>query len=404
MQSLYYTPRRVKKVDIGTMSIRQVNKYINELKVKAKLYDVSDEEPKRLSDLPKTAQILLKYKLKVDNEREMGQQSKLFFRLWRFVFRHLQRQHGFEEDIMKYDEFVKEFTPLRIEGDFVYVKRKPSIMARAINFHHEFSSRTKEWPSPPPKKTDLIRNPHEFRRYVQKFRAVIRMTDPPVSEVMDVYRGVCIRDEELIEGMIKILLVWEDRLTRQQFNRGWEILSLINGTSINIYDFWKSNWGWLNTNISKTQLMRDITFHPSVGMGGAYHPSPGMDDKYDIFRIDAWELNGSKLNRFDFSKDVLRMMMTRLHDTKFDLAKIPREEYSPLQEYMFREMYYYPRKQEEPEFLLPLPLDLHTTVNLNEYAHGEMLSSHEAEQMKAYRARLKCAQPPTPEPPVQCPF
>lgn len=393
MQSLYYRPHRVKKVDIGSMSIRQANKYINELKVKANLYDVSNEEPKRLSDLPKTVQILLKYKLKVDNEEEMGQQSKLFFRLWRFVFRKLQRQHGFEEDIVKYDEFVKEFTPLRIEGDFVYVKRKPSLMVRALESQPHFSGRTKEWPDPPDT-TDLARNPYELRKYVYKFRDVIRTTDVPhMSNAMDVYRGVCIRDEQVIEGMIKMLLVWEDKLTRQQFNIGWEILRIINGTSTNIYDLWKSNWGWLNTNISKTDLERDIAFHPSVGMGGAYHPSPGIDGRYDIFRVDACELNNNKLNRFDFSNEMLRMMMTRIHNTKFDLAKLPRNQYNPLQEYMFREMYYYNRKEEDAEMLMPLPLDLHATRNLNEYAHGEMLSDREAEEMRMYKAKLECSKP-----------
>lgn len=327
-------------------------------------HNISDDEYAiDLRKYSKTTQILIKSKWEIQSKDWMDWDSKVFFRLWRFIYRDLQRKHGFEDDIKEHDEFVKQWKLSRMEGDYVIVRRRGEkekrpdgifsnwmyesererkfenhIKRKAQFSKRAFNTQTQPW--------HLSKERIEGARYtaINRFRNMI-MSDKPT---LDSYMGVSIHDEYTMQGLYNTLMIYEELLSEHMFRDRWETLRIINGTDLTPEWYWGSKYGWMHNT-----LVTDVTdprYRPNTL---SLHSSQSVS--CDVETLTTKKTSNGQTIKWNFTHNMWEMSTANLNEAKYKLTNIKRKDFNPFQEYMFRYFYYYPRRNAEPQDVLQLP-------------------------------------------------
>jgi len=396
--------RQVKRIDVGTMKPKEVKSYIQNLKIRWKYDNItSDEFAIDLRKYSKTTQILIENKWNLESKDWLGYDSKLFFRLWRFVYRDLQRKSGFEEDVEEYDKFIREWNILCREGDYIIVKsrkQKPNVIDRdkpfsswihndlqKQKFNEHVKSLTNDTAS---KYFDSKNRPYtvsaadwEKTRLTQlnRFRNMIKGDSPP----FDSYMGVTISDESVLQGFYNILMINEPTISRQRFKDIWEMLRVINGTSRSPQEYWGSKWGHI---------------HNSMIMDGS-NPQYRSPDMYnlpnthcDIHTLTTFGVDDGKTYQWSFSRDLWESITHYEDDYKYKMTNVKRRDFNLFDEYMFRYLYYYSRPHIEVEELLSLPRCTYIPSQKSDEdefmrEYGGFITDREREETDMYRRKLQ---------------
>lgn len=309
-------------------------------------YNLStDEVAVDLRKYSHSTQSLIKSRYDLVKKSWMDEDSKVFFRLWRFVYRDLQRSDGFGDDIKEYDEFIQKWKLFRIEGDYAIVKRRLNprsmkggkMMADAIKEANKLrqdsidsikeqyntamisgsaveldDTTVSSSKSPTPYRLRL-HNIEAADRHRTVERFVKRLMYGNLDDVLDKYRGVTINDIEIMQGLYNALLVFSDRLSRTDFGNAWQLLGIVNGTQVSVEDYWRTDF---------TQIV-----------------SHGYDEQHHIYKF-----RGHTINREFLDFTITQTGMNSMLDTDTISAKTKSwNRKDVISEWLLRKYYVYPK-------------------------------------------------------------
>lgn len=369
-------------VDVSNMKQFEMKRYVENITAKLR-YNISDKE--NAIDLRKysqTTQILIKSKFELQYKDWMGYDSKVFFRLWRFVYRSIQREHGYEDDITEYDEFIRKWKILRIEGDYVITESKEKSPQTDSDL---FNKRVKEQGY----KSDRIykdlmsqynNSPTQITGYqvhlIQSWKGCITSD----HRTMDKYLGVSVKDEQTMQGLYNVLMAYDIKLSREQFKDRWNTLGIINATEHSSDYYWGSRYGHIYNSIMDANKYQSY-FDPNNHNPGTTH--------CDVETIVTELLDNDKKYKFNFTHNMWKRVEEDIVEFKQQLKSVNRRDYNPFEEFVFRYLYFFSYRHGNPRELMKLHIQPNKQL--------EQLSEYEREAITAYRNKVRTLiETPTP--------